>query len=118
MWQNGEPFAHSPHKRSEDGSGQPRDKGAGFQFCFLHKPDLTFDISLKGIVFSEVPGLVTELKRRLLNIIAAEAVEPSRVWVSLETPFHNLYTRKQAGPAGQFKVRPAYTMCSKLSALL
>jgi hypothetical protein len=71
----------------------------------VHKPELTFDISLKGVMFSEVPGLVTELKRRLLNIIAAEAVDPSRVWVNLENPFHNLYTRKQGGSAGQFKVR-------------
>lgn len=77
----------------------------GFQFSFVDKPHLTFDISLKGLMFSEVPGLVSDLKRRLLMIIAAEAVEPAKVWVNLENPFYNLYTRKQAGRRGQYKVR-------------
>jgi hypothetical protein len=78
---------------------------AGFQFTFVRKPHLTFDISLKGMLFSEVPGLVGELKRRLLQVIASEAVEPARVWVNLCTPFYNLVTRKQTGKRGQVKVR-------------
>jgi hypothetical protein len=78
---------------------------AGFQFCFVRKPHLTFDIALKGVLFSEVPGLVSELKRRLLAVIVAEAVEPARVWVNLQTPFYNLVTRKQTGRQGQLKVR-------------
>jgi hypothetical protein len=77
---------------------------AGFHFSFVSKPQLTFDISLKGVMFSEVPGLVSELKRRLLTIIAAEAVEPARVWIDLSQVFFNLVTRKQAGKRGQLKV--------------
>ena len=68
-------------------------------FSFVRKPMLTFDISLKGVMFSEVPGLVSELKRRLVDVISAEAVEPARVWVDLATPFSNLVTRKQGGKA-------------------
>lgn len=74
-------------------------------FSFVRKPTLTFDIALKGVMFSEVPGLVSELKRRLVAVISAEAVEPARVWVDLATPFANLVTRKQGGRAGHLKVR-------------
>ena len=73
-------------------------------FTFVRKPQLSFDISLKGVMFSEVPGLVGEMKRRLLNVITAEAVEPARVYIDLSQPFRNLYTRKQGGRQGQLKV--------------
>jgi hypothetical protein len=73
-------------------------------FSFVRKPHLAFDICLKGIMFSEVPGLVSELKRRLLNIITAEAVEPARVYIDMSQPFRNLVTRKQGGQQGQLKV--------------
>eukprot|EP00892_Ulva_mutabilis_P000158 jgi/Ulvmu1/10142/UM006_0096.1 len=76
----------------------------GMHFSFVQKPYLTFDIALKGVMFSELPGLVSELKRRLVNIIAAEAVEPARVWIDLAVPFSNLVTRKQGGRLGHLKV--------------
>ena len=76
----------------------------GFQFAFVNKPHLTFDINMKGVLFSEVPGLVGELKKRLISVIASEACEPARVWVNLNLPFYNLVTRKQTGKRGQVKV--------------
>ena len=93
---------HAKHAKQ---SPQP----TGFQFCFLDKPDLTFDVALKGILFSDIPGLVSELKRRLADVIAAEAVAPARVWINAQTPFFNLVTAKQRGPAGQLKVRSCAT---------
>ena len=73
-------------------------------FTFVRKPHVAFDISLKGVMFSEVPGLVGEMKRRLLNVITAEAVEPARVYIDLSQPFRNLYIKKQGGRQGQLKV--------------
>lgn len=73
-------------------------------FTFVQKPQLAFDIALKGVMFSEVPGLVGEMKRRLLSVITAEAVEPARVYIDMSQPFRNLLTRKQGGRQGQLKV--------------
>lgn len=86
-------------------SGEKSVVCTGLHFTFVRKPQLTFDISLKGVMFSEVPGLVGELKRRLLAVIASEAVEPARVYVDMSQPFRNLVTKKQGGQQGQLKVR-------------
>ena len=86
---------------------------AGFEFCFVRKPEITFDLNLRGLLFSEVPGLNREIQRRLVTIMSNEAVEPARIWINMKTPFYNLVTRKQAGTRGQLKVRAVSTGYSK-----
>ena len=95
-----------------------RPRRAGVQFTFVRKPHLGFDIRLRGLMFSDFPGLVGELRRRLVSIIAAEAVEPARVWINLKTPFYNLKTRKEVGRKGQLKARRRLACCSAVWALL
>lgn len=85
----------------------------GFEFTFVRKPEITFDLDLRGLLFSEVPGLNREIQRRLVTIMSNEAVEPARIWINMKTPFYNLVTRKQAGRRGQLKVCTATSSVSK-----
>ena len=71
----------------------------------MRKPEITFDLDLRGMLFSEVPGLNREIQKRLVTIISNEAVEPARIWIDMKTPFYNLVTRKQTGRRGQLKVQ-------------
>lgn len=77
---------------------------SGAQFAFVQKPHVDFEILSRGITLTQVPGVLSQLRRGLLNVIMNEAVEPARVWVNLEQPFFNLVSRKQSGKKGQLQV--------------